>query len=196
MIHYNNLYITEDSKCLVIDVAIDTQDTFVPNGPSNKAKVFTIRKNELDKVYTSNNEGVFVDDTYVYVRDTDKLKHIKLYLTSKELGVNLSKDMLFVYTIATGIPAPDTPCNCDVNKILSVVVNTYEVYKSIVPLIKEIAETCKEPTSFINRELQIKAVEYAIKSGNYILAIKYWRKYFMNNITATSLNKCNCNAST
>ena len=212
MIHYNNLYITEDSKCLVIDVAIDeasyykdiyldkiaidTQDTFVPNGPSNKAKVFTIRKNELDKVYTSNNEGVFVDDTYVYVRDTDKLKHIKLYLTSKELGVNLSKDMLFVYTIATGIPAPDTPCNCDVNKILSVVVNTYEVYKSIVPLIKEIAETCKEPTSFINRELQIKAVEYAIKSGNYILAIKYWRKYFMNSITATSLNKCNCNEST
>ena len=83
-----------------------------------------------------------------------------------------------------------------VYKILSVVVNTYEVYKSIVPLIKEIAETCKEPTSFINRELQIKAVEYAIKSGNYILAIKYWRKYFMNNITATSLNKCNCNAST
>ena len=211
MIHYNNLYITEDNKCLVIDVAIDddsyykdiyldtisidTQDTVVPNGPSDNAKVFTIRKDNLDKVYVNDKE-VLVDNENVYVEGTDKVKHTKLYLTAKELGVDLTKDMLFVYTIATGTPAPDTPCNCDVNKILSVVVNTYEVYKSIVPLIKEIAETCKEPTSFINRELQIKAVEYAIKSSNYILAIKYWRKYFMNSITATSLNKCNCNAST
>ena len=156
MIHYNDLYITEDNKCLVIDVAIDdnsyykdvyldtisidTQDTFVPNGPSDKAKVFTIRKDNLDKVYVNDKE-VLVDNENVYVEGTDKVKHTKLYLTAKELGVDLTKDMLFVYTIATGTPAPDTPCNCDVNKILSVVVNTYEVYKSIVPLIKEIAET-------------------------------------------------------
>ena len=185
MIHYNNLYITEDSKYLVIDVAIDeesyyedvyldkigidTQDTFVPNGPSDKAKVFTISKNELNR------------------------KHIKLCLTSKELGVNLSKDMLFVYTIATGTPAPDTPCNYDVNKILSVVVNTYEVYKSIIPLIKEISNQCKEPLAFIDRELQIKAVEYALRSSNYLLAIKYWKRYFMNNNIVPSSNKCTCN---
>ena len=28
MIHYNNLYITEDSKYLVIDVAIDEDSTY------------------------------------------------------------------------------------------------------------------------------------------------------------------------
>ena len=59
----------------------------------------------------------------------------------------------------------------------------------VVREIFERAEGCTTAAS-------IKAVEYAIKSSNYILAIKYWRKYFMNNITATSLNKCNCNAST
>ena len=74
MIHYNNLYITEDNKCLVIDVAIDdgsyykdiyldtvsidTQDTFVTNGPSDNAKVFTIRKDKLDKVYVNDKEVV------------------------------------------------------------------------------------------------------------------------------------------
>ena len=211
MIHYNNLYITEDSKYLVIDVSIDeepyykdvyldtisidTQDTFVPNGPSDNAKVFTIRKDNLNKVYVDNEE-VLVNTENVYIEGTDKVKHIKLYLTAKELDVNLSKDMLFVYTIATGTPSPETPCNCDINKILSVVVNTYGVYKSIIPLIKEISDTCKEPLSFINRELQIKAVEYAIKSSNYILAIKYWKKYFMNSITTTSFNKCSCNGST
>ena len=208
MIHYNDLYITEDNKCLVIDVAIDddsyykdiyldtisidTQDTFVPNGPSDNAKVFTIRKDNLDKVYVNDKE-VLVDNENVYVEGTDKVKHTKLYLTAKELGVDLTKDMLFVYTIATGTPAPDTPCNCDVNKILSVVVNTYEVYKSIIPLIKEIGELCKDPISFIDRELQIKAVEYSIKNSNYLLAIKYWKKYFMDNTITSSSNKCNCN---
>lgn len=210
MIHYNNLYITEDSKCLVIDVAIDeesyyeniyldkiaidTQDTYVPNGPSDKAKIFTIRKESLDKVYADGKE-IYVDDHYIYVQGTDKLKHIKLYLTTQDLEVNLSKDMLFVYTIATGTPAPDTPCNCDVNKILSIVYNDYEVYKSIIPLVKEISNECNNPVAFINKELQLKAIEYAIKSGNYLLAIKYWRKYFMNNINIVS-KKCNCNEST
>lgn len=210
MIHYNNLYITEDSKCLVIDVAIDeesyyeniyldkiaidTQDTYVPNGPSDKAKIFTIRKESLDKVYADGKE-IYVDDHYIYVQGTDKLKHIKLYLTTQDLEVNLSKDMLFVYTIATGTPAPDTPCNCDVNKILSIVYNDYEVYKSIIPLVKEISNECNNSVAFINKELQLKAIEYAIKSGNYLLAIKYWRKYFMNNINMVS-KKCNCNGST
>ena len=209
MIHYNNLYITEDSKCLVdvaIDeesyyeniyldkIAIDTQDTYVPNGPSDKAKIFTIRKESLDKVYADGKE-IYVDDHYIYVQGTDKLKHIKLYLTTQDLEVNLSKDMLFVYTIATGTPAPDTPCNCDVNKILSIVYNDYEVYKSIIPLVKEISNECNNSVAFINKELQLKAIEYAIKSGNYLLAIKYWRKYFMNNINIVS-KKCNCNGST
>lgn len=210
MIHYNNLYITEDSKCLVIDVAIDeesyyeniyldkiaidTQDTYVPNGPSDKAKIFTIRKESLDKVYADGKE-IYVDDHYIYVQGTDKLKHIKLYLTTQDLEVNLSKNMLFVYTIATGTPAPDTPCNCDVNKILSIVYNDYEVYKSIIPLVKEISNECNNSVAFINKELQLKAIEYAIKSGNYLLAIKYWRKYFMNNINIVS-KKCNCNGST
>ena len=90
MIHYNNLYITEDNKCLVIDVAIDdgsyykdiyldtvsidTQDTFVTNGPSDNAKVFTIRKDKLDKVYVNDKE-VLVDNENVYVEGTDKVKH-------------------------------------------------------------------------------------------------------------------------
>lgn len=210
MIHYNNLYITEDSKYLIIDVAIDedsyykdiyldtisidTQDTFVPNGPSDNAKVFTIRKDNLDKVYVNDKE-VLVDNENVYVEGTDKVKHTKLYLTAKELGVDLTKDMLFVYTIASGFIPED---KSDVIKyitdtILNVVVNTYEVYKSIIPLIKEIGELCKDPISFIDRELKIKAVEYSIKNSNYLLAIKYWKKYFMDNTITSSSNKCNCN---
>lgn len=207
MIHYNNLYITEDSKYLVIDVsidnesyydnvyldsiAIDNQDTYITNGPSTKAKVITIRKNKLDKVY-ANNQEVLVDDTNIFVEGTDKLKHVTLYLTSKDLGFNLSKDMLFVYTIATGTPAVDTPCGYDINTILSVVINHYEVYKSIIPFIKEIANSCNAPLSFINRELQLKAIEYALKSSNYILAIKYWKKFFINTINSVTTN-CKCN---
>ena len=206
MIHYNNLYITEDSKYLVIDVAIDedstyddvyldriaidTQDTYITNGPSNNAKIFHIggvdiegpSMNGIEEVKNSSN-------------DIKKVKHTKLTLSAKDLGVNLNKDMLFIYSTASGfIPEDKTDAiKYITNTILNVVVNTYEVYKSIIPLIKEIGELCKDPISFIDRELQIKAVEYSIKNSNYLLAIKYWKKYFMDNTITSSSNKCNCN---
>lgn len=206
MIHYNNLYITEDSKYLVIDVAIDedstyddvylyriaidTQDTYITNGPSNNAKIIFLEENDIEKP-SMNGIGEVKNSG----KDVKKVKHTKLTLSAKDLGVNLNKDMLFIYSTASGFIPGDKP---DVIKyitdtILNVVVNTYEVYKSIIPLIKEIGELCKDPISFIDRELQIKAVEYSIKNSNYLLAIKYWKKYFMDNTITSSSNKCNCN---
>lgn len=206
MIHYNNLYITEDSKYLVIDVAIDedstyddvylyrididTQDTYITNGPSNNAKTIFLDEDDIEKP-SMNGIGEVKNSG----KDVKKVKHTKLTLSAKDLGVNLNKDMLFIYSTASGFISGDKP---DVLKyitdtILNVVVNTYEVYKSIIPLIKEIGELCKDPISFIDRELQIKAVEYSIKNSNYLLAIKYWKKYFMDNTITSSSNKCNCN---
>ena len=206
MIHYNNLYITEDGKYLVIDVAIDedstydddylyriaidTQDTYITNGPSNNAKIIFLDEGDVEKP-SMNGIGEVKNSG----KDIKKVKHTKLTLSAKDLGVNLNKDMLFIYSTASGFIPGDKP---DVLKyitdtILNVVVNTYEVYKSIIPLIKEIGELCKDPISFIDRELQIKAVEYSIKNSNYLLAIKYWKKYFMDNTITSSSNKCNCN---
>ena len=206
MIHYNNLYITEDSKYLVIDVAIDedstydnvylyriaidTQDTYITNGPSNNAKIIFLDEGDVEKP-SMNGIGEVKNSG----KDVKKVKHTKLTLSAKDLGVNLNKDMLFIYSTASGFIPGDKP---DATKyitdtILNVVVNTYEVYKSIIPLIKEIGELCKDPISFIDRELQIKAVEYSIKNSNYLLAIKYWKKYFMDNTITSSSNKCNCN---
>lgn len=206
MIHYNNLYITEDGKYLVIDVAIDedstyddvylygiaidTQDTYITNGPSNNAKIIFLDEGDVEKPSMNGIEEVKNSG-----KGVKKVKHTKLTLSAKDLGVNLNKDMLFIYSTASGFIPEDKP---DVIKyitdtILNVVVNTYEVYKSIIPLIKEIGELCKDPISFIDRELQIKAVEYSIKNSNYLLAIKYWKKYFMDNTITSSSNKCNCN---
>ena len=206
MIHYNNLYITEDSKYLVIDVAIDedstyddvyldriaidTQDTYITNGPSNNAKIFRIGEDDIEGPSINGIEEVKNSS-----KDIKKVKHTKLTLSAKDLGANLNKDMLFIYSTASGFIPEDKQdaIKYITNTILNVVVNTYEVYKSIIPLIKEIGELCKDPISFIDRELQIKAVEYSIKNGNYLLAIKYWKKYFMDNTITSSSNKCNCN---
>ena len=206
MIHYNNLYITEDSKYLVIDVAIDedstyddvyldriaidTQDTYITNGPSNNAKIFRIGEDDIEGPSINGIEEVKNSS-----KDIKKVKHTKLTLSAKDLGANLNKDMLFIYSTASGFIPEDKQdaIKYITNTILNVVVNTYEVYKSIIPLIKEIGELCKDPISFIDRELQIKAVEYSIKNSNYLLAIKYWKKYFMDNTITSSSNKCNCN---
>ncbi len=202
MIHYNNLYITEDGKSLVIDVAIDndnyfqdvyldsiaidTQDTYTSNTPSNKAFVLSVRKDIVTKYPNSIIES---GDAIV---DTDKIKSLKITLDTTDIGIDLKKNLLFVYTTSTGTPAPDTPCGCDVSTIVKPVINNFELYKSIIPYIEEISTSCSEPLGFINRELQIKAIEYAIKSNNYLLAIRYWNKYFINNIS-TTIKSCNCN---
>ena len=168
MIHYNNLYITEDSKYLVIDVAIDedstyddvyldriaidTQDTYITNGPSNNAKIFHIGGDDVEGPSINGIEEVKNSG-----KDIKKVKHTKLTLSAKDLGVNLNKDMLFIYSTASGFIPEDKPdaIKYITNTILNVVVNTYEVYKSIIPLIKEIGELCKDPISIKNQSCRI-----------------------------------------
>lgn len=183
MLHFNNLYITEDGKNLVIDVAIDdmsyfkdvylnsiaidTQDSYVEGGPSKKAVIFQFLKD-------------------------NKIKEKQLIVDATALGGDLNKKMFFVYATTIGTPTSDTPCGYDENIILGVVYNTYPIYNSIISIVKNLEEDCSEPIPLINRVLQVKVIEYAIKTYRYSIAIKYWKKFFMDDSTL-SINKCKCN---
>lgn len=215
MITFSQLNITPDGKHLIIEAAvddfsyfddveidsivIDSQDTFVPNGPSsNPVYINTISQDEVDKTYSIPEECGCnpvldsEDEAYCLTEGDQRTRYIKLMLSEKELGVPLNKSMLFVYVIAKGYPSPDTPCGYDNSKVMGVVVNLYPYYQSMMNGVKELNDTCDVPKHFINNILRFKAIELSIKTGNYLQAIKYWNKFFANGRLPITHKPCGC----
>lgn len=206
MIVFKQLNITHDSKYLIIDAAIedseyfdkvyihkvciDNQDTYSStNRPSDKVK-WEHEFGDNDELYNITK----CCSSTIKSKGTPKVKHIRIQLSTKDLinyGINLDKDMLFVYIIAEGYPSPDCPCGYDNSITLGVVANLYPYYLRTMNNIRELGDTCTIPKGFINDILQFKAIELSIKTGNYLQAINYWKKFFNNSIVRTY--KCNCN---
>ena len=100
--------------------------------------------------------------------------------------------MFFVYAIAKGYPAPDTPCGRDNSQILGTVINLYPFYQDTIGYLKELNDTCTPPKNFIDSILRFKALELSIKTGNYTQAIKYWKQFFSKRKPVTVKNNCGC----
>lgn len=81
--------------------------------------------------------------------------------------MSLKDSMLFVYVLAEGYPALDTPCGYDNNKVMGVVANLYSYYQSMMNGVREIDDTCEVPRHFIDSLLRFKALELSIKTCNY-----------------------------
>lgn len=214
MVHFNDLRFSKDSKYLIIDAAIDSQnfyedvlldsiiidnqDTFVSNGPSSNP-IYTYKIVDIDdKVYATpencNCSPVRVeDDSYCFVEGTSTMKQVRLEIPLSLYGIDPYKDMLFVYVIASGTPSADTPCGLDNSKIMGTVVNLKYIYDNMLCYIRQIENECEIPKNFIDSILKYKALELSVRTGNYPLAIKYWNKYFSNSNSNISIIKtCNC----
>ena len=213
MIVFNNIRILQDDKYITIDaeiennkyyknmyidsVIIDTQDTFSPNGPSNNP-IYTYKAQPLNSdIYTENDlANKVTDEDNIPVQDENNTyysRKVHLELTKVDLNLaTLEKNMFFIYIVAGGVPAPDTPCGYDNNIAVKVLVNTYPIYRNIMNYIKELGNTCNVPYNLIDKSLQLKMLDISIQTGNNIEAINIWKKYFMDNITNEPIN-CNCN---
>ena len=216
MIKFNELRITPNNENLIIDVCIedaeyfdnvvldsiiiDTQDTFTVGGPSTRA-VFTynISKHTEELVYSlPNNTGNFPvqdesDLNYCFIEGESSNKFARLVLNSEDLGVEISENIFFVYAIASGEPAEDTPHDLRDSKIVGIAINTYPIYKQSMKYIRELDDSCNIPRNFIDYILKIKSLDLAIKTGNYQEIIKYWNKFFKAvnaNVKPYSICKC------
>lgn len=199
MLKFDELRITPDNKYLIIDVSvqddcyykdividsivIDTQDTYVANGPSNNPIYrFEVGDNSTDLVLEDCNSISLGEG-----------KNVRLVLNYKELNVPLDKTMFFVYAIASGTPAPETPCGMDNSILMGTVVNLYPFYKCTLGYLKELNNDCQVPKGFINMILRLKALELCIRTGNYPQAIKYWKRFFNETTSEIPTYNCRCN---
>lgn len=214
MIVFNNLKVSQDNKYLYIDVQIenstyfkdvyidsifvDTDETFVNNGPSNNAiKVYSATA-EYPQVFSENDQENNVldqeNEQTVYTDEEFYLRQVSLSLDRTVIG-NLENRIFFVYVIAAGTPAPDTPCGMDVNQVMKAVINTYPIYQNSMNYISELNNSCKVPHNFIDYILNVQAFDLSIQTGNYNKAIQLWKDYFTS-IPKIETLTCGCNERT
>ena len=201
MLEFRELRITPDGKHLIIDVAvqehsyyenvfidsiiIDTQDTYVQNGPSSKPVYqYKVEEDGVQNLYALPEEcscnPILIDEdkSYCFTYGYEEGRHVRLMLSTKDITLN---NMLFVYVVAKGTPSPDTPCGLDNAIIMQTVVDLYPFYQNTLCFLKELNNSCEVPKGFTDMILRLKALELCIRTGNYSQAIKYWKKFFSNN---------------
>ena len=189
MIKFNELRITPNNENLIIDVSIeyadyyqnvvldsiiiDTQDTYVENGPSSKAVFkYTVAEEDYEDDYSK--------------------KRIKLILKPEDLGITIVGNMFFVYAISSGEPLSDTPCELRNSRIIGTAINLYPVYKQSMIYTRELGDTCSIPKNFVDYILKIKALDLSLKTGNYQEAIRYWNRLFKNFYYTNNVEFSNC----
>lgn len=171
-------------KDMYIDsIVIDTQDTFIANGPSSKA-IYT---------KTFNTDTDVKKEENIYTQGTDKHNRIRIYIDAKDLNVDIHKTMFFIYVIAGGTPAADTPCKWDENKALHTLVDTQVLYNNMIQYVKELNKDCSTPDNFINAILQFNAIDLALKTNQYPLAIDLWKRFYSDIESNIVLPNCGCN---
>ena len=171
-------------KDMYIDsIVIDTQDTFIANGPSSKA-IYT---------KTFNTDTDVNKEEIVYTQGTDKYNRVRIYIDGKNLNVDIHKTMFFVYVIAEGTPSAYTPCRWDENKALHTLVDTQVLYNNMIQYVKELNKDCSTPNNFINAILQFNAIDLALKTNQYPLAIDLWKRFYSDIESNVVLPNCGCN---
>ena len=215
MVDFNELRVSPDRKNLIIDVSIkdlsyyenvyidsiiiDTQDTYIPSGPSN-SPIFTYEVvSNVTPVYSLPDCGCnqvqdYIDKENCFETSNNEEKRVRLELDNTALDNHLKGNLFFVYVITKGTPASDTPCNMDNTINLGVTADTYPIYTNMLNSLKEL-ESCGTPKLFTDAFLRFKAFELSIKTRQYSQIINYWNKYFKSLDIPNNTN-CSCNGRT
>ena len=147
-------------------IIIDSQDTFKTSGPS---------ANPIYSVTVNGNE-----------------KKVSISLSSTELGgIDMNHTMFFVYGVAKGTPAPETPCGFDDTNSVGVTFSMCPIYNKTMGYIKEVENSCEIPKEFINMIIQLKAIQYSVDSGHFTQAVKYYNKFYKN-LSVNTSHTCSC----
>lgn len=149
-------------------IIIDTEKTYSEGGPSSKP------------IFSKQFEGD---------RKSVDLQLGKLDLT----GIDLTSHLFFVYVVAKGIPASNTPCGMDNINTLGVTMYMGTYYNIFMEYINEInGSNCTIPQGLIDQILRYEALNISIDSGHYIKGIEYFNKWFHKFSPITVTHNCGC----
>lgn len=148
-----------------------------------------------DKPYYSNVsiEGVRVDTPLTYGTDTPYYIYDKDNVTRYEAEIfipDVKKELLIITPQVYVALPPDTPCGADIIDMAAVYDRNVLLDKGLGYL-KELGDTCEISRGFVDFILKRHALDMAIATCNYSMAIKYWKMLTM--IKGTTIKGCGCN---
>lgn len=148
-----------------------------------------------DKPYYSNIsiEGVRVDTPLTYGTDTPYYIYDEDDVTRYEAEIfipDVKKELLIITPQVYVALPPDTPCGADVIDMAAVYDRNVLLDKGLGYL-KELGDTCEISRGFVDFILKRHALDMAIATCNYSMAIKYWKMLTM--IKGTTIKGCGCN---
>ena len=185
MIVFDELRVTKDAEYLIIDARVRKEDYY---------KDVYIDKIVIDTEETYSEGGQSSNPVYSYSPEGDN-KSIRLILNINELQhlTSLKNHLLFVYAVAKGTPASNTPCGLDNINTLGVTTYMGDFYNYFMQNIKEVGQSCSVPQNFINALLRWEALNVSIDSGHYTQGIKYFNDWFKDGVKETVNVNCGCN---
>lgn len=201
MVEFNELRITSDGKYLIIDATMKS-DTYYKD-----RYILSVKVDTQDTYSSPNNASGSSIELYNYQveQERGKLRHIRITATSEDLnGKDLENTMFFVYIESSGDfymgQTNETqdcfiPCGADETTVLGTVIASKPYYDQAMSYINSLSETCVIPKDFIDFILKSKAMELAVKTGNYPEAIKYYTKFFKDGgMYPSEKGGCGCGA--
>lgn len=193
MIHFNELYITEDGKNLVIDAEIDDMPIY-------------------DDMYISSVQ-VTTGESYVELCNFSKgvevpveegRRHIQLCLSvDNSVLSNIISDghlgnrLLFVQVEADGeldAIASELGCGWDNSCIIGAAFNGYPMYRSIIGYADADSRDCSfDYAPFIDYIMRYYGFMFALRSGDYPQALRMWKDYLTSEAGTSAPQKpCGC----
>lgn len=147
-----------------------------------------------DKSYYENVsiQGVRIDtpltygtNTPYYIYDGDDVTRYKNEVFIPEV----KKELLIITPQVYAALPPDTPCGADIIDMASIYDRNVLLDKGLGYL-KELGDTCEISRGFVDFILRKHALDMAIATCNYSMAIKYWKMLIM--VKGTTIKGCGC----
>lgn len=195
MVTFNNCRISEDGKCLIVEVSVNSMSYF-DNCYIEKIFIDTDETYSIDRISENAIEVDFNSDSVTVSEVNGMIKSVYINMRAKELNMEtLNKNIFFIHVKAGGYPSPGCPCGMDNEYSLCYALNWKPLYESIMSYIGELADSCSIPKNLIDIFLRLHAIKMALKSGHFTQAIDLWQRWnigTVNNITKIK-RKCGCN---
>lgn len=182
---YNDLRVSPNGQYLFVDAEVAAYDYY--NGMYVEAIVI-----DTEETYT----GTGPSSRPVFKKEfSTEDKHQAMVLEAKDFGwSDFHGHLLYIYALAGGTPAPDTPCDWDGESSLGVVLWWQPIYEQgIKYMAKTVRECCDTNSGYIDYLLRYHTFMLALKSANYVLANDLFKRWFSSSEIVVRTTSCNCN---
>lgn len=181
MIIFNELKICDTTKKLIIDVSISSEsyytDVYIDQIAIDSQTTYSNSTPSLTPIFK-----FIVPATagLVYPSIFGDVKTLRIEVEESQLtaGNTMDSTLFFVYVGIKGTPGIDTPSEENLTHTLKTVTNLASIYKNIIALLDPIIDSGIINSTLTDFILRVNGLDLALKTSNYVIAIKYWNKYF------------------